>query len=495
MRSTRIVEWLETRKYFVLILLTLMYLAGTMGRAAGRPFWYDEVITLIAAKSPDLATTWRAALGTDANPPLPHLLTHLSIRWFGLNEVSARLPAIAGFWVLCLCLFQFVERRKGVVYGLCALLLPVMTGAYFYATEARAYGLELGFTGIALAAWQSAAEGRHRALALPALALSLACVMLCHYYGVLAYLPLAGAEAVRARRERRLDWGVWLALALGGMPLVWRAVTILGVVKGFSSHTWAPAYLRQGLEFWESGLAPGAAFAALFVGLLALVGRGAPVSTKGEDAVPEHEWVAGALFVAIPLAAVIGALLVTHMFTERYALIGLAGFCLLTPMVAAEFFGRRGAAGIVLLGVLVWGAAIRLVDYQAKGNPFAGEPLLMEALEQGPVVIADGQLYMQMWQYAPERLKARMLFLADDASAVKYMGFETIDGGIRALIPWAPVQVREYAEFATPGREFLVYQNSLRPGWVLSRVVADGASVAIRKVATFRELVSVRLRD
>jgi hypothetical protein len=279
------------------------------------------------------------------------------------------------------------------------------------------------------------------------------------------------------------------------MPLVWRAVTILGVVRGFSSHTWAPAYLRQGLEFWESGLAPGAAFAALFIGLLALVGRGAPESTKGEDAVPEHEWVAGALFVAIPLAAVIGALLVTHMFTERYALIGLAGFCLLTPMVAAEVFGRRGAAGIVLLGVLAWGAAIRLVDYQAKGNPFAGEPLLLEALEQGPVVIADGQLYMQMWQYAPERLKARMLFLADDASAVKYMGFETIDGGIRALIPWAPVQVREYAEFATPGREFLVYQNSLRPGWVLSRVVADGASVAIRKVATFRELVSVRLRN
>ena len=154
---------------------------------------------------------------------------------------------------------------------------------------------------------------------------------------------------------------------------------------------------------------------------------------------------AGALFVAIPLAAVIGALLVTHMFTERYALIGLVGFCLLTPLVAAEFFGRRGAAGIVLLGVLVWGAAIRLVDYQAKGNPFAGEPLLMEALEQGPVVIADGQLYMQMWHYAPERLKARMLFLADDVSAVKYMGFETIDGGIRALIPWAPVQVREYA--------------------------------------------------
>lgn len=492
--APKIVGWLETRRYFLLILLTAIYLAGTAGRAAGRPFWYDEVITLIAAKSPDLATTWRAAIATDANPPLPHLLTHISIRWFGLNQVSARLPAIAGFWVLCLCLFQFVQRRKGAVYGLSALLLPILTGAYFYATEARAYGLELGFVGLALAAWQSAAEGRRRAVALPALALSLACIMMCHYYGVLAYLPLAGGEAMRVRRARRLDWGVWIALAVGGLPLVWRVAAILGVVKGFS-HTWAPAYLRQGLEFWETELAPGAAFAALFVGLLALVGRRAPVVAEDEDAVPEHEWVAGALLVATPLAAVIGGLLVTHMFTERYALMGLVGFCLLTPMVAAEFFGRRGAAGVVLLGVLVWGVTIRLIDYPVKGNPFESEPVLKKALEQGPVVIPDGQLFLQMWQYAPERLKPRLLYLADDAAALKYMGFETIDGGIRVLRQWAPVQVTEYSEFAKPGREFLVYQSSLRPGWVLSRVMADGANAGIRTVAPYRELVSVRLRD
>jgi hypothetical protein len=497
--SAKIIGWLERRKYFLLILLTAMYFAGAVGRAGGRPFWYDEIITLIAAKSPDLATTWKLAMVTDVNPPLPHLLTHLSIQWFGLTEVTARLPAIAGFWLLCGCLFQFVRRRKGIVYALIALVLPVLTGAYFYATEARAYGLELGFTGLALLAWQTAAEGRRRVGALAVLTLSLAGLLLCHYFAVLVYLPLAGGEVTRWRRTRRPDWGMWVALAMGCLPLVWRATAIVGVVKGFS-QTWAPAYLRQGLEFWGSGLAPGAAFAALFVGLLALAGRRGPQVSPDEDAVPEHEWVAGALMTAIPISAVIGALLVTHMFTERYALMGLVGFCLLVPMVAAEFFGRRGAAGIVMLVVSVWGMAIRLIDYPVSGNPFEAEPILKEALEHGPVVIPDGLLFLQMWQYAPERLKTRLVFLADDTAALKYMGFATVDGGVRVLRPWSSVQVIEYSDFSRPGREFLVYQSPLRPGWILpgwllARVVDDGANATIQKVAPYRELIKVRLRD
>src|SRR6185369_17828917 len=101
---------------------------------------------------------------------------------------------------------------------------------------------------------------------------SLSAMMLCHYYAVLMYLPLAGGELLRVRRQRRPDWPMWLALAAGGAPLVWRVATIIGVVKGFS-HTWAPAYLRQGVEFWETGLAPGAAFLALFAGVLAILLR------------------------------------------------------------------------------------------------------------------------------------------------------------------------------------------------------------------------------
>jgi hypothetical protein len=99
-----------------------------------------------------------------------------------------------------------------------------------------------------------------------------------------------------------------------------------------------------------------------------------------------------------------------------------------------------------------------------------------------------------MWYYAPEPLKSRLRFLADNDSALKYMGFDTIDGGIRVLRSWSSVPVVEYQSFASPGREFLVYQNTLRPGWFISKAVDDGATVEIRKYQGSRALIRVRLK-
>jgi hypothetical protein len=44
------------------------------------------------------------------------------------------------------------------------MLFPLITNAYPYAYEARPYGLLLGFCGLSLLCWQSAAEGQSRLL-------------------------------------------------------------------------------------------------------------------------------------------------------------------------------------------------------------------------------------------------------------------------------------------------------------------------------------------
>jgi hypothetical protein len=109
-------------------------------------------------------------------------------------------------------------------------------------------------------------------------------------------------------------------------------------------------------------------------------------------------------------------------------------------------------------------------------------------------VVPDGQLFLQMWQYAPAALKSNILYLADNAAAAKYMGFDSIDGGLRVLRPWSSVQVLEYRDFAAPGREFLVYQNTLKPGWLLPRVLDDGASADLQAYTNYRQLFRVRLK-
>jgi hypothetical protein len=486
---------LENSKYFILLILTVLYAIGATLHARSKPLWFDEIVTVIAASPADAATAWKAARDCDASPPLPHMLTHFSMQWFGPGEVAIRLPAIAGFWVFCLCLFVYT-RRLGIYYALFALLLPIATEAYTYSYEARAYGLELAFCGLALVAWQAAAAGRRRWLS--AIALALAGAMLCHYYAILLYIPLAGAELFRSLRARRIDWPIWLAFALGGVPLVWRFSTIGTVVQGFSHGTWSPAYPEQVVEFWETGLQHSLSFVVLglaFMAVWMVRRRAAPDTPAAPPAVLEpHELVAALLFLAVPIAAVGAGLVVTHMFTARYALFAITGAVLLATAMAARLSGGRAMPGFLLLCLAVLPLAFVTVEVPPRLNPFTEERLLAEALRQGPVVIPDGQTFLQMWQYAPVPLRANLLYLADNAAATKYMGFDAMEGGLRVLRPWASVQVLEYRDFATPGRQFLVYQNSLKPGWLLARVMADGGAAHVEAYTNFRQLFRVTLK-
>jgi hypothetical protein len=52
-----------------------------------------------------------------------------------------------------------------------------------------------------------------------------------------------------------------------------------------------------------------------------------------------------------------------------------------------------------------------------------------------------------------------------------------------------------YKDYATPGREFRLYQNSVQPGWVLPKVVGEGGSAQIEQYDNYRQLVRVRLKE
>src|SRR5262245_65490298 len=135
--------------------------------------WNDELFTFYTSRLPKVSDIWGALLtGADQIPPLFHLITRAAFALFGVNSLSVRLPEVLGFWVMSLCLFRFVSKRSSALYGFAAMLVPLITVAYDYAYEARPYGLVLGFCGLALLCWQSAAEGHYRKLPLIGLAVS-----------------------------------------------------------------------------------------------------------------------------------------------------------------------------------------------------------------------------------------------------------------------------------------------------------------------------------
>ena len=503
---------LEKGKYLVLLALTVCYAAGAMLHARGKPLWYDEIFTVIAASAPNAAGTWRLAQQVDASPPLTHLLTHFAMRWFGAGEVATRLPAIAGFWIFCLCLFWFVRRRLGIFYGLMALLLPIATGAYDYSYEARAYGPELAFCGLMLVAWQAATSSGWaqkplgHAAACAMLALSLIGALMCQYYAILLYVPLAGGEAVRSWKARRIDWGLWAAMAFGAAPLVWRMATIRAVVGGFSQVSWSPPYPIDVLAFWEDGLQPTLSVLVLALAAMALWAWKSPGSSSPPPppveqpaSLPAHEIVAGILFLTIPALAVAAGMLVTHLYSARYALAGLTGVVLLLPAVAARVSGGRSLPAYLMLALALVRPIVVMVTAPPPQDVVAGEFVLVHALEQvpeqGPVVVADGQTFVQIWYYLPARLKSKIVFLVDREASVKYRTFNTaaIDAALTDARRFCGLPVIDYRDFAAPGKEFRVLQNPLKPGWLLDKIAADGGTEAIEQYTKLRQLYRVRM--
>src|SRR5258708_19602834 len=217
--ATWLSETLERHKGAVLAVFSTASFALTFYRASRKLCWLNELFTVSLSRLPDFKSVWHAVLnGADFNPPVLYLLTRFSEHILGEGHIATRLPEILGFWVFCLCLFRFVSLRLSVLSACVSLLFPLVTGAYWYAYEARAHGLVLGFCGIALISWQAAAErAARRGWWLFALGGSLAYALLTHSYGFLIFAPIALGYLCSTISRKRLDWPVWTTIAASSL--------------------------------------------------------------------------------------------------------------------------------------------------------------------------------------------------------------------------------------------------------------------------------------
>src|ERR1700733_13984129 len=202
--------------------VSTVYFADLFLKASQKCFWYDELFTVYLCRLPSFKNTWMAvADGADFNPPLFYLLTRGAQRIFGGGLIATRLPAMFGFWLFAVCLFFFVARRAGIVSGFIAGVFPFFTLAQYYAYEARAHGIVLGWCGLALVCWQRNAEGRARYFWLAGFGLSLLGALLTHVYAVYLLVPFAVVEIYNLIDKKGPNWGnlAVLALALASVTL------------------------------------------------------------------------------------------------------------------------------------------------------------------------------------------------------------------------------------------------------------------------------------
>jgi hypothetical protein len=491
-RAAALERFLERRQIWVLAIWSLVYFAGTMLRAHGKPFWYDEIITLLEARQPNLPAAMRALGDVDWMPPANHLTFYLTDKLVGSGEVAFRMPAMIAFWVFCICLYLFARRRVSIFFALMAMLLPYASAFQSYSYEARGYAFMLGFCGVALVSWQAAAEGIMRPWSLVGLALGIAGAISYQYWAVLIYLPLAGAEAYRSIRLRRVDWSIWAAFAMGGLALLASLLLILHGLRSWSSYSGMLVHPRAYLLFYTIGFRVYFAFAipaALLLAAWFLCGGSKERPQGARSAViPDYEWLAAlTLLVMIPAAVVSIALVVPpHSFSPRYAAPAVAGYALLGSFLAARFAGKRSSIGLVCVMAALAPFLYLMTQPDRFENPFRQVPGLEQRLQSGPVAIENLISYLKLWYYTPDQLKPRLLFLTGQHNTL--YGANPLGEFAKLGVP-----IVAYDSFALPGTEFLFYPDGRRSK-LQQRIVDSGGTVEIVERSGRRVLLRAHVK-
>ncbi len=477
-RAAAVERFAERHQVWILAIWSLIYFAGTMLRAHGKPFWYDEILTLLEARQPTLSDAMRALGDIDWMPPANHLIFYFWHKLAGGGEAAFRIPVMIAFWVFCVSLYFFARRRVSVFFAFMAMLLPFASAFQSYSYEARGYAFMLGFCGIALVSWQAAHQRTKRFWPLLGLAVGIAGAISFQYWSVLIYLPLAGAEAYRSIKTRRIDWPIWIAFAAGGLGLVAFLFVILHGLRSWSAYSGMLAHPTDYVAFYTIGFRVWFAFAVPAVLLLAawLVCRGYKESPEGtrSTAIPDYEWVAAAILLfAIPVAVVSIALLMPpHSFSARYAAPAVAGYALLGSFLAARFAGQRSSIGLICTLAALAPFLYLMATPRPHRNPFRQVPGLQRQVQSGPVAFENPVYFLKLWYYAPNRLKPQLILLR----AIEPERKRTVPFGEFAKVG---VPVVRYDDFALPGREFLFYTDVGRRFRLKDRIEHDGGTVDV----------------
>lgn len=455
-------------------LFSVLYFADIFLKASRKCFWFDELFTTYLCRLPSFKATWTAVLhGADFNPPMLYLLTRSAQRLFGEGLIATRLPAMVGFWVFSVCLFLFVSRRAGVVSGFISGMFPFFTLAQYYAYEARAHAIVLGWSGLTLVCWQRSGEeqAKSKYLWLAGFGLCLLGALLTHVYAVYLILPFAIVELYNFV-HRGPNWGI-----LSTMASVFISVVLIVYLPLFRMYRASvPSSFRGSshdlLErFLENTLGPALIVLLLSVFLFALDAvrpiRLAEVTTR----IPKREMLVAIVLACVPLVALIGCKISHGPFIERYFLVSIAGFSMALGFASFRVQGvswtAKALAGCMLfLMAADLGTTAYLKNRLVLIEPSSG--ILLSTNPSRPLALYDtisadkksldilvlpALDYLYLFRYAPPPVASHLYFAAQPNDLFLKAYGRLASGALLNL------QASELVPFLATHDKFLVYEG------------------------------------
>jgi hypothetical protein len=450
------------------------------------PFWTDEIFTAGFARLGSVKAIWQALHSpSDAQPVLFYWISGKFLSPSS-PEGTLRIPAIAGFAMLMLATGRFVRLAWGATGAIVAALFLINSSALFYGSDARAYGLWIGWSALAALFWQQRRKGDRRSWVLAAFVAALTCACASHYYAVFTVLVFGLSELVLAFGFRRPDWKasfllpVTIAPVVAALPLLriarqgllgafWAKPSLLSVVAAYRYYLSLKTLEDLGGHFtiggrqvfWTDFVLP----AVLAAFLLVSARRGLLKQATGND--PADLVLASGFFV-LPVIIPVAMMIEHSPFTSRYAIPSAIG----TSMIAGWLASRapRKLAVTVGAALTVIFLVDRLPDIAARisklrsgmtpmaevRRAYAG---IYRAAEQGPVVISDIGIITPSMYYGPPELRERLVYIGDRQRALQMTGSDSWDAALIAGRNVVPVHVedpnflRSHAEFTLVTRE------------------------------------------
>ncbi|WP_035349661.1 glycosyltransferase family 39 protein [Edaphobacter aggregans] len=466
-RLERISAAIERLPIRVPILFFLaLYFSIAIAKAKSRLMWDDEFFTLYISRIGTMKGILEAlATGADQHPPPFYYLTHLLTVLFGTSHLTVRLLPMLGYGLMCVCLFLILYRRTSLLWAFLGMILPIASSAFYYATEARGYGVELGFCALALLAWQRVtSSSSKRAWWLLTLFMACGMAVSSHYYAVLFVFALALGELARTIQLKRFDFLVWLSFFGAAIPLL----VFLGTIRKaseYSAHFWAVPIWGALLEYYVQML--GELANILVVGAVPYLIMLLRSESQEENYRAEicrfstYEVIAWSAIAAVPVFAMILAKTVTHGYVERYAISAIVGAIVLLCHFGYAVAPRPRSFALVLcvaglLYIVPYSVRLVLINRLAVVK-LGGNLSMIDARSTSPLVLGDYTLFHQASFYAPRKQIQNLLYVADPLASVEYISKDTVDRSAIGMRPWFPLNIMTRKGFVATHSDFLVY--------------------------------------
>jgi len=449
--------------------------------AASRPFWFDELNTVIVAGQPTLGKVWYALRHAEDSAPLLYVLVeHLCGILVPKAEIAYRIPSVVACACILWCLFVFIRTRSGPGIAFVCSLLPLFTQIYWrYSVEARSYECVVACVALALVCYQRA-EQKTWVIALGASCFAAGAF---HYYGFFVLAPFFVGEFVQAIRTRTVRWGVWLAIASGFLPVA-AAYPLLRQMKQFyGGHFWGQATWSVVWNMYGRTPLHASLIVMLALAVVSLITIVRPVWRHPDvrsELFSANEHLVVIVLIFLPVLEYLGIKAAHGALTMRYALALILGVSIAVSY-SLRFLGRW----IVLPAVV---AMIALVVGQEaflwkKKLPHPGESISpassFEKLagQAGhtdlPIVVSDGENYLPIAYYASPDWRSRVTALIDPANAFVYAGSDSVDRQLSALRSCFALRAYDFSVFVSQYPTFLLYSDGGDFDWWPRRLAAE----------------------